>query len=202
MTAHECDDTAYPAAAMPDECTCGGSPMTDPTCAERIADQMAGRAETIGKLYAAFEECEYVLDGRDTDDNFGADPGGTPWYRCTTHDDTAMGYTSDGEPHEPDFPCNGYGSDEDGLGIGSEDEIEERLAEMPLSVEVIRHIKILLSTGGPADWLDAELDADNEIRVLEYHYADWGTHASVYVEKHSPLWRFAESFVELAAVEA
>jgi hypothetical protein len=27
MTAHVCDDTAYPAAAMPDECTCGG-PMT------------------------------------------------------------------------------------------------------------------------------------------------------------------------------
>jgi hypothetical protein len=148
MTAHVCDDTAYPAAAMPDECTCGGTPMTDPTAAERIADAMAGRTETIRTLQ-----------------------------------DEAAAF------------------DEDGYPVSDEDKIE-RLYEMPLSVEVIRHVKILLGTGGPADWLDAELNADNEIRVLEYHYADWGTHASVYVEKHSPLWRFAESFVELAAVEA
>jgi hypothetical protein len=33
---HVCDDTAYPAAAMPEECTCGGEPMTDPTAAERF----------------------------------------------------------------------------------------------------------------------------------------------------------------------
>jgi hypothetical protein len=25
---HVCPDTAYPAAAMPEECTCGGTPMT------------------------------------------------------------------------------------------------------------------------------------------------------------------------------
>jgi hypothetical protein len=30
MTAHACDDTAYPAAAMPDECTCGGELMANP----------------------------------------------------------------------------------------------------------------------------------------------------------------------------
>jgi hypothetical protein len=148
MTAHTCDDTSYPAAAMPDECTCGGdTTMTDPTAAERINEYMESRAETIATLQ-----------------------------------DEAAAF------------------DEDGYPVSDEDKIE-RLYEMPLSVEVIRHVKILLGTGGPADWLDAELDADNDIRVLTYHFADWGTHASVYVEKESPLWRFAESFVEVAAVE-
>jgi hypothetical protein len=173
---------------------------TEQTCAERIADQMAGRAETIGKLYAAFEDCAFVFEGRDTDDYYGANPGGTPFYRCETHNETAMGYVSDGELHEPDFPCNGYGSDENGYSLGGdEDGATERLNEMPLSVEVIRHVKILLGTGGPADWLDAELDSDGDISTLTYHFADWFDHAQTYVEKDSPLWAFAESFVEVAA---
>ena len=36
-------------------------------------------------------DCEYELDGHDTD--------GTPWYRCTTHDELAL---------SPDAPCAGY----------------------------------------------------------------------------------------------
>lgn len=113
-----------------------------PTCAERIADHMAGRAETIGKLQRADDDCVFVFEGRDTAD--------------------------------------------------------ERLQEMPLSVEVVRHVKILLSWGGPSDWLDAELDADNDIVTLVYHFADWFDHAQSYVEKNSALWRFAESFAEAA----
>jgi hypothetical protein len=141
-------DLCYPAAAMPDECTCGGEPMTDPTAAERIADAMAGRAETIRTLQ-----------------------------------DEAAAF------------------DEDGYPVTDEEKVD-RLYEMPLSVEVIRHVKILLGTGGPADWLDAELDEDGEISTLAYHFADWGTHSSVYVEKGSPLWRFVESFTANAIVDA
>jgi hypothetical protein len=150
MTAHVCPDTAYPAAAMPDECTCGG-PMTDPTCAERIHDHMAGRSATILHLQA-------IASG------------------------PAM-----------------WGLDEDGERI-EQDDATDRLYEMPLSVEVIRHIKILLGTGGPADWLDAELDAEGEIRTLEYHFADWYDHAQTYVERDSPLWQFAETFTEYASI--
>jgi hypothetical protein len=160
MTAHVCPDTAYPAAAMPDECTCGGSPMAehthteawkdvqakrDPTCAERIAEHMAGRAETIRTLQ-----------------------------------DEAAAF------------------DEDGYPVTDEEKVD-RLYEMPLSVEVIRHVKILLGWGGPSDWLDAELDSDGDIRTLEYHFADWFDHAQTYVEKDSPLWRFAETFTSIAA---
>lgn len=120
--------------------------MTDPTCAERIADQLTSRADSVASLYD-------VIDGNATTDE--------------------NGYTLEA------------------------DEAEEALYEMPLSVELIRHVKILLGTGGPADWLDAEIDADGEIRTLEYHFADWFDHASVYVDNHSPLWRFAEAFVAL-----
>jgi hypothetical protein len=146
MTAHVCDDTAYPAAAMPDECTCEGEPMTDPTAAERINDYMASRAETAAELHAIIDsDTPADIDGYETDP----------------------------------------------------EQAQDRLNEWPLSVEVIRHVKILLGTGGPADWLDAELDSENDIRTLYYHFADWFDHASVAVDKESPLWRFAESFVEL-----
>lgn len=173
------------------------APDRNATCADRIADYMAGRAETIAALYAADEDCAFTLDGRDTDDNFGADEGGTPWYRCSTHDKLSMGSTDDGEPRPPDFPCEGWHSDEDGYALGDEG-AQERLNELPLSVEVIRHIKVLLGTGGPADWLDAQLDSEGDITTLTYHFADWGDHAQTYVEKDSPLWRFAESFGEVA----
>lgn len=79
------------------------------------------------------------------------------------------------------------------------DQAHDRLAEWPLSVEVLRHVKILFGTGAPADWLDAELDADGDIRTLYYHFADWYDHASTPVERESPLWRYVESVVEVAA---
>lgn len=74
----------------------------------------------------------------------------------------------------------------------------ERLDELPLSIEVIRSVRILLGTGGPADWLMAELDDEGDIRTLTYHFADWFDNASVPVERDSPLWRFAERYTEWA----
>ena len=81
-----------------------------------------------------------------------------------------------------------------------EEQAGEYLDELPLSVEILRHVKITLGTGGPADWLDAELDAGGDIRTLYYHFADWFDHASTPVDKDSPLWRFAERFAEYAGL--
>lgn len=91
--------------------------------------------------------------------------------------------------------------DEDGNELHEYDAFD-RIHELPLSIEIIRSVKILLGTGGPADWLMAELDSDGDISSLTYHFADWFDHASVPVDRESPLWRFAESFVELQAVES
>lgn len=169
------------------------------TCAERIADYMAGRADTIRTLQNAEEECAFTYAGAD-------DGGALQWWSCNVHPD-GMGLGNDPADVDvpPVFPCDRWRTDEDGYGLGdgseysARDTAEQRLQEMPLSVEVIRHIKVLLGTGGPADWLDAELDSDGDIRTLTYHFADWFDHASVPVMADSPLWRFAESFVEMTA---
>ena len=86
----------------------------------------------------------------------------------------------------------------DGYATDAED-AQNRINEWPLAVEVVRHVKVTLGTGGPADWLDAELDDEGDIRTLYYHFADWFDHASVPVDKDSPLWRIAEHFTEGAA---
>jgi len=62
------------------------------------------------------------------------------------------------------------------------DEREEELYAYPLGVESFRLIRIDLSTGGPADWLEVQLDSENEPRRIEYHYAPWFDHASVTLE--------------------
>ena len=170
--------------------------MTQPTCAERIGEYMQGRADTVRTLQNADEDCEYTYAGPD-------DGGALQYWSCATHNGMGLGDVD----AAPAFPCDKWRTDEDGYGLGDGSEYsaretaEERLLEMPLSVDIVRHVKILLGTGGPADWLDAELDADNDIRSLTYHFADWFDHAAQPVNQNSPLWRFAESFVELAAVE-
>jgi hypothetical protein len=87
------------------------------------------------------------------------------------------------------------------LDEGPREEAETELWQYPLSVEVKRMVRIDLSTGGQADWLEATVDSDGNIERLVYHFADWFDHASKYVEDHgdeAALWRFAESFVETA----
>lgn len=174
----------------PNECREEGNPMTDATCAERIAEQMAGRAESVRTLLVADEDCTWAYSGPDD---------GLQWWGCETHTGgMGLGDVDTG----PQLPCDKWRTDEDGYGLGDGSEYsaresaEQRLAEMPLSVEIVRHVKVLLSTGGPADWLDAELSDEDDIRTLEYHFADWFDHAQTYVERDTPLWRFAESFIE------
>lgn len=170
---------------------------TEQTCAERIADYMAGRAETIRTLQNADEDCAFTYAGPD-------DGGALQWWECSTHNGMGLGNDPADADVPPVFPCDKYHTDEDGYGLGDGSEYsaretaDERLMEMPLSVDVVRHVKILLGTGGPADWLDAQLDSEGDITTLTYHFADWGDHAQTYVEKDSPLWRFAESFGEVA----
>lgn len=83
--------------------------------------------------------------------------------------------------------------------IESEDIAEgarDELWELPLSVEVVRTIKVLLSTGGPADGLTIELDADGNVSSVRYWFADWFDHAETKVDQDSPLWRYAEDIAE------
>lgn len=79
------------------------------------------------------------------------------------------------------------------------DSAREQVDTFALSIEQVLHVKITFGTGGPADWLDAEIDAEGAVRSLRYHFADWFDHAARDVEKDSPLWRYAEGVAELVA---
>ena len=75
----------------------------------------------------------------------------------------------------------------------------DALHELPLDIEIIRSIKILLSTGGPSDWLECLIEGegfDSYVRGVQYHYADWYDHAEVTVSRDSVLFRYAQEVCE------
>ena len=70
----------------------------------------------------------------------------------------------------------------------------------PLSIEVRPVVTVLLSWGGPSDWLEIELESDDgrDIRRAVYHFADWFDHAERDVSEDATpaLWRAADYFAE------
>lgn len=77
------------------------------------------------------------------------------------------------------------------------DEGYDELRDLALSIEEFTVIKCLLSTGGPADWLEIVVtDYKEEIVKVIYHFADWFDHAEMVVEEDSPLYEYAEQIVE------
>lgn len=82
----------------------------------------------------------------------------------------------------------------------SEEQVEEALEELnnlALEISSFKVIKILLSTGGPADWLELEIDDEGSPRRLTYHYSDWFDHAEIKVPEKSYLWDYAMQIAEL-----
>ena len=76
------------------------------------------------------------------------------------------------------------------------DDASDAIAELPLSIEVHRHVEILLSVGGPAEWIDAELEADGSIRSAEF-VAAWGLdRRSTRIDESDALWTLAEWYTE------
>jgi hypothetical protein len=76
------------------------------------------------------------------------------------------------------------------------DPYEFLMSEFALDVEKMISFKILLSTGGPGDWLMVTCDQDYYINSVDYHFNDWFDHAQVNVSRDSALWRYAEEIVE------
>lgn len=82
-----------------------------------------------------------------------------------------------------------------------EDEQEAAYEELdPLSIEVRPVVKVLLSWGGPSDWLEIELDSarTHSVDRVTYHYADWFDHAEREVSEHEApaLWRAAAYYAD------
>lgn len=72
----------------------------------------------------------------------------------------------------------------------------------PLSIDVQPVVTVLLSWGGPSDWLEVGLDNTraHDIERVTYHYADWFDHAERDVPEHQApaLWRAAAYYAEQA----
>lgn len=169
--------------------------MTDPTCDERIAGQMAGRADDVRKMLAAqggetvCRHCGQVI----TEGKVYASGGEHRWshprdggrhaYFCASGAPTAHA--------EPD-----------------EDVDEDSLSSFGLEVTRKVTLKFLMSTGGPADWLEILCDGGYptdkdpgertplEVERVTYHFSDWFDHAECEVAEGSPLYDLAEWIAE------
>jgi hypothetical protein len=76
----------------------------------------------------------------------------------------------------------------------------EKLDEMILgaSVEVTVSLRIDLSTGGPGDYLTAELDTEAyEISNVRYHFVPWFDHADIHVPRTSPLYGLVTHYASM-----
>ena len=81
------------------------------------------------------------------------------------------------------------------------EEAREELDNLALEVSVYKVIKVLLSTGGPADWIEIKVNNDDEILGMTYHYQDWFDHAQIKLTEDSYLWDYAMEIVEITNTE-
>lgn len=162
-----------------------------PTCAERIEAQMQSREETVARLLAACEgktvcsKCGVPIEQETIDDE-----GTVVWF------DPEVGDEDDPQARV----CREGGNvltGDDGFHEPDEDYDEDSLSEFPLSVEKRYSIRYLMSTGGPGDWIDIDVDSDGDVTGVSYHFQDWFDHAEVPVRDASPLWTLAEQVAEL-----
>lgn len=86
-------------------------------------------------------------------------------------------------------------------GDRQQDELREEIE--PYAVDVKYVLKLELSGGGSASWLEVELDKGRQgfrVASVVYHFADWFDHAGYAVlEAEAPgMWRLAEYYAEQA----
>lgn len=162
--------------------------MTDPTCEERIADQMAGRADDVRKMLAAQR-------GESVCRNCGTPiiDGGVEWEHAAEAPEGSLCYLGDAGA-EPE-----------------EDYDEDTLSNFGLEVTRKVTLNFLMSTGGPADWLEILCDEERHgtngvtgadpysvltVERVTYHFSDWFDHAEREVSEGSPLYELAEWVAE------
>lgn len=73
----------------------------------------------------------------------------------------------------------------------------DELNQYMLGYSTYKIVKIELSTGGPADWIEVKLgDYKEEIISVTYHFADWFDHAEMKVDKDTYLYQYVEQLME------
>lgn len=144
---------------------------TQPTCADRIAEHREGRLANLGALNTLAN-----VDDRDDLNEIVSDQAARDALSELQISDKDIQ-----EAHE------GEGRVFEEIREAADD---ARIA-MVLEITTTRTFKILLSTGGPADWLAVECSGDTaqsepepesggdryEVERITYHFQDWGDHA-------------------------
>lgn len=77
---------------------------------------------------------------------------------------------------------------------------ETSLDELPIGVSVQKVIKVQLSWGGPADYIEIYVSGYPEqegIDKVVYHYQDWFDGASMIVPEDSDMFEYAEWFIDM-----
>jgi hypothetical protein len=81
----------------------------------------------------------------------------------------------------------------------TKEQIEEaiqEIRELSLGEDSYKVVKIHLSTGGPADWIEVWMDLyHNHFCYMNYHYSDWFDHAETKIEENSYLWDYAVNYL-------
>lgn len=133
------------------------------SCAERLPEHLKSRLQTFAGLVKVNNNAEAVAAWID---DASADESGELSIDQLRD---ISGYYS-----EADVRGALVGKDGDDL----RELVSERFNELPLSLETFRTVKVLLSTGGPADWLEYTVDdtedaTGGEIVGVEYVFQDW-----------------------------
>ncbi|NDB56884.1 hypothetical protein EB001_00295 [bacterium] len=148
--------------------------MSEKTCKERIREQYDNRNESVAKMIK-----HYIGAANDDLDEL------------TEQFVEEFTKTENREPTEDEV-------DKFRENAADTEYNEESLMEFPLGFTIHKVVKIELSTGGPADYLEVFIDpeyTDTVVRIV-YHFADWFDHAEMEVSENDPLWEFAEYYCE------
>ena len=85
--------------------------------------------------------------------------------------------------------------------INNDDISDTDLYEYGLGIDVKKHYRIHLSTGGPASFIEVITDTDNEIIDVYYHFQDWFDGAKRKVDENSAIYRYAFTMLETSPNE-
>ena len=73
---------------------------------------------------------------------------------------------------------------------------EDTIYEYALGISIQKVMRIELSTGGPASFIEAYLDGENNVDEVFYHYQDWFDGAKRKVSSDSAIFRYAQFMAE------
>lgn len=81
-----------------------------------------------------------------------------------------------------------------------------RLDELPLAISIRHTLRVDLSTGGPGDWFEVDIEPVNHgwqtCGNVVYHFADWFDHAAMETDGHGSLDDWADQLVEYLPEES